>query len=311
MSTATPPSTAPSPAAGSAKVSPKGTAPASSPAKRPGLIRTAWGHGRTKIGVVLAGLVVLIALVGPLVSPFSPTEFIGTPNSTDVDGSLFGTDQFGRDVFTRFLHGGYTLISIAVTSALAGVLLGAVLGIVAGYLRGKTDEVIMRANDMMLAFPQLVLALLVMSIIGPKVWLIMVLIAVSHASRVARVAREATRKVVEQDFVKAAEAIGVPRARIMAAEILPNITSPLLVELGLRITYSVGLIATLSFLGMGLQPPTADWGLMINENRVAITVQPWAVALPVAAVAILTIGANLITDGLSRASIGIDRGVEK
>lgn len=97
----------------------------------------------------------------------------------------------------------------------------------------------------------------------------------------------------------------------MVREILPNITSPLLVELGLRLTYSIGVVAVLGFLGMGLQPPTADWGLMINENRIAITVQPWAVALPVAAVAVLTIGANLITDGLSRASIGIDRGVEK
>ena len=97
----------------------------------------------------------------------------------------------------------------------------------------------------------------------------------------------------------------------MAVEILPNVTSPLLVELGLRLTYSIGVVAVLGFLGMGLQPPTADWGLMINENRQGMAVQPWAVALPVTAIAILTVGANLITDGLSRAAIGIDRGVEK
>lgn len=292
-----------------------GAAPAApaAPVRRPGLFRTAWRFHRTKAGVVLAGAVLLVAVVGPFVSPFSPTESAGAvlPNDASAPGTLFGTDDVGRDVFSRFLHGGYTLVTIAVASALAGVAAGAVLGIVAGYLRNWADELIMRTNDMLLAFPQLVLALLLLSILGPKVWLIVTIIAVSHANRVARVTREATLKVVEQDFVKSAEAIGVPRWRIMAAEILPNITSPLLVELGLRITYSVGTIATLSFLGMGLQPPQADWGLMINEGRTAITIQPWAVVLPVTAVAVLTIGANLITDGLSRASIGIDRGVEK
>ncbi|MDA0562750.1 ABC transporter permease [Streptomonospora sp. S1-112] len=291
---------------------PESAAAAAAPAgRRQGLFRAAWRHGRTKVGVVLVGLVVLTAALGPFLSPYSPTELVGIPNRTDVEGTLFGTDGIGRDVLSRFLHGGYTLITIAVSAALVGVVVGAAIGVVAGYRRGWPDEAIMRTNDMVLAFPQLVLALLVMSIIGPQVWLIILLIGVSHAARVARVAREATLKVVEQDFVKSAEAIGVPGWRIMAGEILPNITSPLLVELGLRITYSVGLIATLSFLGMGLQPPTADWGLMINENRIAITVQPWSVVLPVAAVALLTIGANLITDGLSRASIGIDRGVEK
>ena len=289
------------------------TAPADPPAprRRSGLLHAAWRHGRTKAGVIIVGLVVVVAIAGPFLSPYSPTEPVGPPNSTGVEESLFGTDGIGRDVFSRFLHGGYTLIGIAVLAALGGVAAGAVIGIVAGYLRGWLDEFRMRPNDMVLAFPQLVLALLVMSIIGPQVWLIVLLIGGSHASRVARVAREATLKVIEQDFIKSAEAIGLPRWRIMATEILPNISSPLLVELGLRITYSVGLIATLSFLGMGLQPPTADWGLMINENRVAVTVQPWAVALPVGAVALLTIGANLITDGLSRASIGIDRGVEE
>ncbi|GAB3494144.1 ABC transporter permease [Nocardiopsis coralliicola] len=295
-----------------AAAAPGASAPDAAPARRRGLFRTAWGYHRTKLGILLAGLVVAIAVIGPFISPFGPTQSAGgVPNSTDVAGTLFGTDGVGRDVFSRFLHGGYTLVTIAVAAALLGVAGGALVGIVAGYLRNWVDELIMRTNDMLLAFPQLVLALLLLSILGPQVWLIVAIIAISHANRVARVAREATLKVVEQDFVKSAEAIGVPRWRIMAAEILPNISSPLLVELGLRITYSVGLIATLSFLGMGLQPPTADWGLMINEGRVAVTVQPWAVILPVSAVAVLTIGANLITDGLSRASIGIDRGVEK
>ncbi|MFI6574280.1 ABC transporter permease [Nocardiopsis sp. NPDC050513] len=277
----------------------------------PGLLRTAWGFGRTKAGAVLTGIVVLVAVLGPFAAPYTPTEFVGLPYQTDVDGAVFGTDNLGRDVLTRFLWGGWTLLLLAVSAAGIGVAVGTVVGIVAGYRRGWLDDVLMRFNDVLLAFPQLIAALLVMSIIGPKVWLIVAVIAVSHVPRVARVIREATRAVIEQDFVKAAEAIGLPRWRIMAVEILPNVTSPLLVELGLRLTYSIGVVAVLGFLGMGLQPPTADWGLMINETRQGMAVQPWPVALPVAAIAVLTIGANLITDGLSRAAIGIDRGVAK
>lgn len=276
-----------------------------------GLFRTAWGFGRTKIGVALTVLIVLVAVLGPFIAPYTPTEFITKPYETGVDGTVFGGDNRGRDVLTRFLWGGWTLLLLAAASAGIGVLAGTVIGVVAGYRGGWIDDVLMRANDVLLAFPQLIAALLVMSIIGPRVWLIVVIIAVSHMPRVARVIREATRKVIEQDYIKAVEAIGMPRHRIMAVEILPNVTSPLLVELGLRLTYSIGVVAVLGFLGMGLQPPTADWGLMINENRQGMSIQPWAVALPVTAIAILTIGANLVTDGLSRASIGIDRGVEK
>jgi peptide/nickel transport system permease protein len=130
----------------------------------------------------------------------------------------------------------------------------------------------------------------------------------THAPRVARVMRGAGQEVVERDFVKAAEVVGEKRWRIVFGELLPNVTSPLLVELGLRMTYSIGLVAAISFLGFGLQPPTADWGLMINENRLAITVQPWSVLLPVLAIGLLTVGTNLVTDGIARAAIGIDRG---
>ena len=212
-------------------------------------------------------------------------------------------------MLSRFLYGGRSLLALSVAATVLGVGLGTVLGIVAGYLRGWRDEAIMRTGDVALAFPQVVVSLLFLSIVGPKPWLIVAVVGLSHAPRTARVMRDAALAVVERDFVKAAEATGVRRWRIMAGEILPNVTGPLMVELGLRLTYSIGLIAGLSFLGLGLQPPAADWGLMINENRVALTVQPWAVVLPVAAIAVLTIGTNLVTDGLARAYAGIDRGV--
>ena len=147
------------------------------------------------------------------------------------------------------------------------------------------DETIMRILDVVLAFPQLVLVLVFVAIVGPKLWLIVLLTGISHAPRVARVARAATLDVAQRDFVRAAEAFGVSRLKIIFSEILPNISSPLLVEFGLRLTYSIALIAALSFMGFGMQPPAADWGLMINENRLGVLVQPWSVAVPVMLIA--------------------------
>jgi peptide/nickel transport system permease protein len=208
---------------------------------------------------------------------------------------------------SRVLYGGRTVIVLALAATIIGVGLGAGLGLIAGYARRSIDEVIMRALDVLLAFPSIILALLFVSIAGPELWLIVLMVGLSHAPRVARVARAAALEVAQRDFVRAAEALGVSKAKILVSEILPNTASPLLVEFGLRLTYSIGIIAALSFLGFGLQPPTADWGLMINENRVGIDIQPWAVLIPVALIGVLTIGTNLIADGLGRALAGHDR----
>lgn len=264
----------------------------------------------TKVGLVLTLLVLGAAFLGPLFSPHSPTEFVDVPFSPAGTGGMFGTDNLGRDVLSRFLHGGHTLMVLSILATALGVGLGAATGVLAAYARGWLDEGLMRTGDVALAFPQIVLALLFLSIIGPKLWLLVLMVALGHLPRTARVVRGAATSVVERDFVKAAEAVGIARWRIMLGEIVPNITGTLAVEFGLRLTYSIGLVAGLSFLGLGLQPPAADWGLMINENRIAMTVQPWAVALPVLAIAILTVGTNLVTDGLARASIGSDQGVE-
>jgi len=286
------------------------TPPVAAPVhSRASLVRSALRVRRTQVGLVLAGLVVLTALIGPYLAPHPPTDFVGVPNSPPGGGATFGTDNIGRDVLSRFLSGGRSLLGLSVVATAIGVTLGAALGIVAAYLRGWRDELIMRIGDVVLAFPQVVVALLFLSTRGTALWLLVLVVGLSHVPRVARVLRDSALGVVERDFVKAAEATGVRRWRIMSGEILPNVTGPLMVELGLRLTFSIGLIAALSFLGLGLQPPAADWGLMINENRIAMTFQPWGVVLPVIAIAVLTIGTNLVTDGLARASAGIDRGV--
>jgi len=263
---------------------------------------------RTRIGLVIVTVIVLIAILGPLFAPHSPTAFVGIPNSGPSSHALFGTDQLGRDVWSRFLHGGISVIWLAVASTAVGIVLGLIVGLAAAYAGGAVDETLMRICDVFLAFPPIVFALLLISAFGPNLLLLVLTVGISHAPRVARVMRGAALQVVERDFVKAAEAVGESRWRILFGELLPNVTSPLLVEIGLRLTYSIAIVAGLSFLGFGLQPPHADWGLMINENRLAIAVQPWGVLLPVLAIALLTIGTNLITDGIARAAIGLDRG---
>jgi peptide/nickel transport system permease protein len=272
-----------------------------------GILRDALRIGRTRVGLVIVTVVVAVAVFGPLVAPHSPTEFVAAPNTGPSSDAIFGADALGRDVFSRFLHGGLSVLWMSAAATLIGVGTGVGIGLLAAYSRNWLDDVLMRGSDVVLAFPQIILALLAVSAIGAKLWLIVIVVAIGHMPRVARVMRGAAQEVVERDFVKAAEAVGEKRSRIIFGELLPNVTSPLLVELGLRMTYSIGLIAAVSFLGIGLQPPTADWGLMINENRLSITVQAWSVLLPVLAIGLLTVGTNLITDGIARAAIGIDR----
>jgi peptide/nickel transport system permease protein len=274
------------------------------------ILRRAAGLTRTRIGLAIVGLLVAIALFGPLVAPHSPTAFVAVPNSGPSSNALFGADALGRDVFSRWLHGGLTVLWLSGAATIVGIVVGTTVGLVAAYSRNWLDDVLMRGNDVLLSFPQIILVLLAVSAIGPKLWLIVLCVGFTHAPRVARVLRGAGQEVVERDFIKAAEVVGEKRWRIVSGELLPNVTSPLLVEIGLRMTYSIGIIAAVSFLGFGLQPPTADWGLMINENRLAITVQPWSVFLPVLAIGLLTVGTNLVTDGVARAAIGLDRGSE-
>jgi len=274
------------------------------------IVGSALTLGRARVGLVLVGLVVLIALLGPLFAPHSPTDLVAPPFAQPSTALPFGADYLGRDVLSRFLDGGRTILIVAALATLLGVGLGAGLGLAAGYLRGFWDNAIMRSLDVILCFPSIVLALLLMSVVGPKLWLVVVAVAIAHAPQTARVIRGAAVQLTGREFIEYAETIGASRRRILFAELLPNVTAPLTVELGLRMTYSIGIVASLAFLGFGQQPPAADWGLMINENRGGITINPWGVLVPVIAVAVLTIGTNLIADALGRAAAGIDRQVD-
>ncbi len=282
----------------------------------PRVRRREWLHvltaaARTPRGMVGAGLallVVLVAVIGPFVAPYSPLAFVTVPGSGPSSKFPLGSDILGRDVLSRVLDGGWQLLLMAAAAMLIGVALGTAAGIAAAQLRGWRDGLIMRTVDVILAFPQLVFALLLVSILGPARWLLVLAVGFSHVPQVARVIRAAALDVSERDFVKAVEITGVRQSRLMSGEILPNLLTPLMVEAGLRLTYSIVIMTGLSFIGFGLQPPAPNWGYMINENRIILTTNPWAVVAPAILIAVLTVGLNTFTDAIARVALGIERG---
>jgi peptide/nickel transport system permease protein len=263
---------------------------------------------RTRIGAVLTLILVLIAILGPLVAPHGSAEFIAIPyTSGGASGTVFGTDYLGYDVLSRFLYGGRSILVIAVVSTVIGVVLGVVIGLVAAYARNALDDVLMRLMDVIMAFPQIMLALVAVSLVGAKTWVIILAIALTTAPRVARVARGAAQPIVERDFIGATEAMGLSRARILFGEILPNILGPMMVEATLRLTYSIAVISALAFLGLSANPDAPNWGTMIQKNQGALAYEPWGALLPILAIALLTMGTGLIGDGIGRTAAGIDR----
>lgn len=271
------------------------------------VLKRSWRIGRTRVGLVLTVAVLALALVGPAFAPHGPTEIVSTPFAKPGNGLPLGADYLGRDVLSRVLWGGRSVVWMATVAGTLGVAFGVLLGLVAGYSGGRADDLVMRSLDVLLAFPGLVFALLFISMLGPHEWLIVLVVAIGWVPGVARVARGITAEVASRDFVLAAEIVGAPRRKILRREILPHLALVGMVEYGLRLTWSIAAIAGLSFLGFGLQPPAADWGLMINENRSGLVTQPCATLIPVLCIAVLTVGVNLFTEGVARAVAGIDR----
>jgi peptide/nickel transport system permease protein len=252
------------------------------------------------VGLVLVLTIMALALVGPFLAPHPPSALVASPFEQAGPDLWLGADALGRDVLSRFLSGGLNLIWMAAAAAASAMLIGTTAGLTAAYLGRWPDEVIMRAVDLVMAFPAVVFALLFVTMFGRNAPLLVALVAFALAPGVARVARGAALGILAQDYVQWARAVGLPASRIILREVLPNIVAPLSVELGLRLMWAVSLLSALSFLGYGLPPPTADWGLMINENRNAIAFQPWSVIAPVLAIASLATGCNLIAEGVAR-----------
>lgn len=268
-----------------------------------GMIRSRNGM----IGGLLALVPILIAVIGPFLTPVDPASIVGAPFSAPGAGYPLGTDYLGRDVLSRVLDGGWWILALSVLATAIGVGLGSLLGLIAGYRRGATGQVIMRLLDVLLSFPPILLALLFMSIIGPEWWLVMLTVAASHVGPVARVVESATLGLVNRGFIQYGEMIGMSRLRLLTRDLLPNMVAPLTVQVGIRLSYSVGFIGALAYLGYGRPSPQADWGSMIAENQINIIAAPMPVVVPVLALALLTVGINLLTDAFGRAA-GIDIG---
>ncbi len=278
------------------------------PVRSSTLVTRSFRLWRTRIGAFFVLLLVAVAIIGPFVAPHTPSEFVAIPNSAPGgDAGLLGSDYLGQDVFSRFLYGGRGILVMAIVSTAIGLVFGVAIGLVAAYARNALDDVLMRAMDVIMAFPQIMLALVAVSLVGAQTWVIIAAIAVTTAPRVARVARGAAQPVVERDFVAATESMGLSRVRILTGELLPNILGPMMVEASLRLTYSIGVIAALAFLGLAPDPNGANWGTMIQQNQIALSTQPWGALAPIIAIALLTMGTGLFGDGIARTAAGIDR----
>jgi peptide/nickel transport system permease protein len=272
---------------------------------RPTDHRSLWGllsrlSLSSAVGLGLFGVVLGVALIGPLFAPYAPSALPGIPYQPAGDGFLLGTDFLGRDVLSRVLWGGRSVITLATVATVLGYVVGATIGLVSGYLRGLADSVLMRAMDLILAFPAILFLLIIATGAGANVAALVAGIAVIHVPQIARVIRAATLDVSLRAYVEAAVARGERMGAIVFREILPNIAGTVAADLGPRLTVSVLLVAGMNFLGLGLRPPAADWALMISENRPGLTIQPWAVVVPASFVAALTIAVNVIADGVAR-----------
>jgi peptide/nickel transport system permease protein len=250
---------------------------------------------------------VLVAIFGPLFAPHDPSALVAKPYQVPSSGLPLGADYLGQDVLSRFLNGGRSILLVAVISTVLGVGAGVLIGLWAALSKGWVDNTLLRITDILLAFPQILLALIVIATVGPKTWLIVLTVALTTMPRTVRVIRGAATGVVEREFVDAARANGDSQLRIALVEVLPNVVGALGVETTFRLTYAVQLIAALAFLGFASDPNAPNWGTMVSENASALTLQPNAPLVPAIAIALLTVGVGLIGDGIARTAAGIDR----
>lgn len=251
------------------------------------------------IGSVIVVIVLLAAIFGPWLAPDNPETFnYGNRFEGPSAQFLFGTDQFGRDLFSRILYGAQATVLMAIFATVIGTGIGAVIGTGSAYLGGRFDELVMRLVDAVMAIPNLLFALLIVTALGASGVNALVAIGIAFAPGMARIARSVALTVREQDYVKAAIARGESAGYIILREMLPNVIAPIVVEMTIRVAFAIMLLATLSFLGLGAQPPSSEWGLMVSEARSYMFRNAWMMIWPGVCIAVVAIGFNLLGDGL-------------
>jgi peptide/nickel transport system permease protein len=266
-----------------------------------GLVRRLSVLGESKLAIASLLVVlfwVMVALLAPVIAPYSPTELVGAPLQPPGGAHLLGTDFLGRDILSRLIWGSRLILALAPLAVLIGELMGASLGLIAGYFGGVVDDVLMRILDALLAFPLILLYLLVIVATGASPVNVVWAIAVGAIPLVARIARSVVLEIRTHEFVSAARLRGESSLYVMFVEILPNALPPLVVDACLRVGYAAFAIGALGFLGLGLPPPTPDWGSMINEGRPYIMLAPWISLVPAIAISSLVVALNLFADWL-------------
>jgi peptide/nickel transport system permease protein len=255
----------------------------------------------TLFGFAVVGIFLLMAVFGPLIAPykFSDQNLSNKLKPASAQHWL-GTDQFGRDIFSRILTGSRDVLIIAGSGTLLAVLLGLTLGLLSGYFGGMMDEILMRLMDVLLSIPPLLLAMIVLGTVGPSRLNIVLVVGFLYIPMVARVVRSVTLDIKTREFVEAAKMRGESNFYILFREILPNVLPPLAVEASMRFSYSIFLVASLGFLGLGIQPPSPDWGMMVSEGRTWFNIAPWVLLYPAGAIALLVVGVAFMSDGLRR-----------
>jgi peptide/nickel transport system permease protein len=260
---------------------------------------TAW------FGLFVITAYAIIAIFAPLIAPYGEADIVGDQYAAWDSQFLLGTDQLGRDMLSRLIFGARNTIGIAVLTTALSFTIGGVLGLLAAVLGGWTDQLLSRLVDVLMAIPQLIFALVLLVIFGPSITNLILIIAVLDSTRVFRLTRAVAMNVVVLDFVEAARLQGEKLGWIMGREILPNILPPLVAEFGLRFCFVFLTIAALSFLGLGIQPPTADWGSMVRENSTLINYGDITPLLPAAAIALLTVAVNFVVDWFLHKTSGL------
>lgn len=268
-----------------------------------------------RIGLGLIALYAIVAIFAPLIAPFPEKAVVGAVYQPWAAPFYLGTDAVGRDVLSRLIYGARNTVGIALATTLLAFLIGITFGLLAATVGGWVDTLSSRAVDVLMAIPSLVFALLILTITGTSVWALVLVIAVLDSTRVFRLSRAVAQDILTMDYIEVARMRGEGLLWIIRREVLPNAASPLIAEFGLRFCFVFLFISALSFLGLGLQPPTADWGSMVRESARLISFanfSSWQSAtfgfaplLPAAAIALLTVAVNLVVDWVLHLSSGL------
>jgi peptide/nickel transport system permease protein len=269
-----------------------------------------WNHLKSApltaiFGLIVIAVYVFVAFFAPVLTPYGESEIVGAEYEPWGEGFVLGTDNLGRDMLTRLVYGARNTVGIAFATTCLAFLIGGAFGLLATAMGGWVDQVLGRIVDVLMAIPTLIFALLILTILGTAIPVLIVVIAVLDSTRVFRLARAVSMNIVVLDFVEAARLRGEGSGWIVLREVLPNSLPPLVAEFGLRFCFVFLFISSLSFLGLGLQPPTADWGSMVRDNATLITYGDITPLLPAGAIALLTIGVNFVVDWFLHKTSGL------